>query len=164
LEKTNFVIRMATAADMPAVHALIKELAIYERAEQEFVLSIEQLVIDGFGEHSIFESLVAESDATGIVGMALFYTKYSTWKGACIYLEDLVVQQAYRGGGLGRDLLTSLMVIARDRKVGRLEWQVLDWNEPAIGFYRKLGAVLDEEWINCKFTFDQLQAIWPEKR
>lgn len=155
---------MATAQDMPAVHALIKELAIYERAEKEFVLSLEQLTADGFGEKPIFECLVAENEGSAIVGMALFYTKYSTWKGACIYLEDLVVQQAYRGYGLGRDLLESLMVIARDRKAGRLEWQVLDWNEPAIGFYRKLGAILDEEWINCKFTFDQLQAFWPEKR
>lgn len=155
---------MATAQDMPAVHALIKELAIYERAEKEFVLSLEQLTADGFGEKPIFECLVAENEDSVIVGIALFYTKYSTWKGACIYLEDLVVQQAYRGYGLGRDLLESLMVIARDRKAGRLEWQVLDWNEPAIGFYQKLGAVLDEEWINCKFTFDQLQAFWPEKR
>lgn len=159
-----FSIRMATAQDMPAVHALIKELANYERAEKEFVLSLEQLTADGFGEKPIFECIVAENEDSAIVGIALFYTKYSTWKGACIYLEDLVVQQAYRGYGLGRDLLESLMVIARDRKAGRLEWQVLDWNEPAIGFYQKLGAVLDEEWINCKFTFDQLQAFWPEKR
>jgi GNAT superfamily N-acetyltransferase len=79
-------------------------------------------------------------------------------------LEDLVVQENFRGFGLGKRLLEVLMVLARDRKVGRLEWQVLDWNNPAIGFYEKMGAVLDEEWINCKFTFEQLQAFRPEKR
>ncbi len=106
---------------MPAVHALIQELAIYERAEHEFVLSVDQLIIDGFGDSPIFECLVVGKESLGIVGMALFYTKYSTWKGACIYLEDLVVKQSFRGKGLGRALLESLMVIARDRKVGRLE-------------------------------------------
>ena len=152
------------AADMPAVHALIRELAIYERAEHEFVVTVEQLTADGYGPDPIFECLVAENETVGIVGMALFYTKYSTWKGACIYLEDLVVQENFRGFGLGKRLLEVLMVLARDRKVGRLEWQVLDWNSPAIGFYEKMGAVLDEEWINCKFTFEQLQAFRPEKR
>lgn len=152
------------AADMPAVHALIRELAIYERAEQEFVVTVAQLTADGYGAVPIFECLVAENETVGIVGMALFYTKYSTWKGACIYLEDLVVQENFRGFGLGKRLLEILMVLARDRKVGRLEWQVLDWNSPAIGFYEKMGAVLDEEWINCKFTFEQLQAFRPEKR
>lgn len=149
---------------MPAVHDLIKELAIYERAEHEFVVSVAQLTADGYGVNPIFECLVAENEADGIVGMALFYTKYSTWKGACIYLEDLVVRENFRGFGLGKMLLEDLMIIARDRKVGRLEWQVLDWNSPAIGFYKKMGAALDEEWINCKFTFDQLQAFRPEKR
>jgi GNAT superfamily N-acetyltransferase len=149
---------------MPAVHALIRELAIYERAEHEFVVTVEQLTADGYGLVPIFECLVAENETVGIVGMALFYTKYSTWKGACIYLEDLVVQENFRGFGLGKRLLEVLMVLARDRKVGRLEWQVLDWNNPAIGFYEKMGAVLDEEWINCKFTFEQLQAFRPEKR
>jgi GNAT superfamily N-acetyltransferase len=164
LGTTDFTIRQATAADMPAVHDLIKELAIYERAEHEFVLTVAQLTADGSGLNPIFECLVTENEADGIVGMALFYTKYSTWKGACIFLEDLVVRENFRGFGLGKRLLEDLMIIARDRKVGRLEWQVLDWNSPAIGFYKKMGAALDEEWINCKFTFDQLQAFWPEKR
>lgn len=161
---SDFKIRQAVAADMPAVHALIKELAIYERAEHEFVVTVEQLTADGYGPVPIFECLVAENETVGIAGMALFYTKYSTWKGACIYLEDLVVQENFRGFGLGKRLLEVLMVLARDRKVGRLEWQVLDWNNSAIGFYEKMGAVLDEEWINCKFTFEQLQAFRPEKR
>jgi len=164
LFKSDFTLRLTTAADMPAVHALINELAIYERAEHEFVLTVEQLTADGFGPEPVFECLVVDHAENGIVGMALYYTKYSTWKGACMYLEDLIVTEAYRGFGLGQQLLERLMVIARDRKAGRLEWQVLDWNDSAIAFYRKMGAELDEEWINCKFTFKQLQAFRPEKR
>jgi GNAT superfamily N-acetyltransferase len=157
-------IRAAIAEDMPAVYALIRELAIYERAEQEHSCSLDQLITDGFGPKPLFECLVAETAEEGILGMALFYTKYSTWKGACLYLEDLVVQEAARGRGIGRELLEALMCVARDRQVGRLEWQVLDWNEPAIGFYERMGAVLDPEWINCKLTFEQLQEFRPEKR
>lgn len=157
-------IREATAADMPAVHALIRALAIYERAEQEHSCSLEQLIADGFGPRPLFECLVAETAEEGILGMALFYTKYSTWKGACLFLEDLMVYEAARARGIGRQLLESLMCIAKDRKVGRLEWQVLDWNEPAIGFYERMGAILDPEWINCKLTFEQLQEFRPEKR
>lgn len=146
------------------MHALIRALAIYERAEQEHSCSLEQLTADGFGPKPLFECLVAETAEEGILGMALFYTKYSTWKGACLFLEDLMVYEAARARGIGRQLLENLMCIARDRKVGRLEWQVLDWNEPAIGFYERMGAILDPEWINCKLTFEQLQEFRPEKR
>ena len=152
-----FEIRWATAADMPAVHALIHELATYEKAPEEHTCSLAQLTEDGFGPNPVFECLVAELPDAGVVGMALFYTKYSTWKGKCIFLDDLMVNEPYRGLGIGKALLHELMRLARDRKAQRLEWQVLDWNEPAIGFYRALGAELDPTWINCKLTFQQLQ-------
>ncbi|MBA4304049.1 MAG: GNAT family N-acetyltransferase [Sphingobacteriaceae bacterium] len=142
---------------MPAVHALIHELATYEKAPEEHTCTLEQLTEDGFGPNPVFECLVAEMPDKSVVGMALFYTKYSTWKGKCIFLDDLMVHEPYRSLGIGKALLHELMRLARDRKAQRLEWQVLDWNEPAIGFYRALGAELDPTWINCKLTFKQLQ-------
>lgn len=157
MSKQSFSIRWSTPADMTAVHALIHELATYEKAPEEHTCTIEQLTEDGFGPNPIFECLVSEMPDKGVVGMALFFTKYSTWKGMCIYLDDLMVHEPYRGLGIGKALLHELMGIARDRKAQRLEWQVLDWNEPAIGFYRALGAELDPTWINCKLTFQQLQ-------
>jgi GNAT superfamily N-acetyltransferase len=150
-------IRKAVITDVAAIHALIRELAIYELAEQEFTLSIEELERDGFGENSVYECLVAEFDGFGIVGMALFYTKYSTWKGRCLFLEDLIVTQAHRGKQVGKKLLEGLIQIAKDRNSGRLEWQVLDWNESAIAFYKKMGASIDPSWMNCKLNRSEIQ-------
>ncbi|MFN3528310.1 MAG: GNAT family N-acetyltransferase [Bacteroidia bacterium] len=159
---TSIHIRWATQADMPAVYALIRELAIYEQAEAEHSCSLEQLIADGFGPQPAFECFVAE--CSGMVsGMALFYTKYSTWKGKCIYLEDIVVRETFRGQGIGKALMKRLITLAAERKAGRLEWQVLDWNAPAIAFYKSLGAHLDAEWLNCKLSFEQLQGIRAEK-
>jgi GNAT superfamily N-acetyltransferase len=160
----SFYVRRAVAEDMPAVHALIHELAIYEKAGHEHSCTVETLVADGFGQKPLFECLVGCLPDGNIIGMALFYTKYSTWKGACMYLDDLIVTEAYRGIGLGKVLLTQLMCLARDRQMQRLEWQVLDWNEPAIDFYRKMGALLESEWVNCRLTFEQLQDFCPERR
>lgn len=153
----TFHLRPAVAADMPAVHALIHELATYEKAAEEHTCTVEQLIRDGFGERPIFECWVAETDDI-VVGMMLFYTKYSTWKGACIYLDDIVVTEKYRGYGIGKQLLDRLICIARDREMHRLEWQVLNWNTPAIHFYEKFGVDFDPEWINCRLSFAQLQS------
>lgn len=150
-------IRPAAAVDMVAVHALIHELATYEKAPEEHSCTIEQLVTDGFSENPAFECWVAEIDHK-VVGMMLFYVKYSTWKGKCIYLDDIIVTENARGKGVGSMLLKQLMRIARDRKMHRLEWQVLDWNEPAIRFYEKFGVDFDPGWVNCRLTFAQLQA------
>ncbi len=153
-----FTVRKGTKNDVRAVHALIVELAIYERAEQEVSNTVDQLLRDGFGENPVYELLVAETEGK-VVGMALWYTKYSTWKGKCGYLEDLVVQADLRGRGIGKALFLEVAKACARRGYGRMEWQVLDWNEPAIGFYRSLGAGLDPEWLNGKLTKDELQTF-----
>jgi len=158
----SYVIRSGTPEDIPAVHRLIVELAIYERAEDEVTNSEANLLADGFGEDAIYELFVAEVEGK-IVGMALWYVKYSTWKGKCGFLEDLVVAEAHRGAGIGRALFVEVAAECARRNFGRMEWQVLDLNEPAIGFYRQLGAELDPEWLNGKLTREQLPSFLPKK-
>lgn len=152
----EFVIRKGKQEDCPAVLKLIRELAIYERAEKEAELSLKELEQDGFGSQAIYDLLVAEKDEQ-IIGMALYYEKYSTWKGRSIYLEDLIVTEKARGIGAGKALFNAVAKEAKKRNSGRMEWQVLDWNQPAIDFYEKAGAELDDEWINCKFRREDLQ-------
>jgi GNAT superfamily N-acetyltransferase len=146
----------AEPAHVPFILSSIKELAVFEKAEGEVVLTEEQLHEDIFGKNRIAEAFVALYDNVP-AGIAVFYTKYSTWKGKCIYLEDIIVNEAFRGKGIGKSLFESVMQIALERKAGRMEWQVLDWNEPAINFYKKFGAILDPEWVNGKFTNEQLK-------
>ncbi|MGB1102397.1 MAG: GNAT family N-acetyltransferase [Crocinitomicaceae bacterium] len=145
-------IREAKPSDMSAVWHLIRELALYEKAEKEFINTVDQLVKDGFGEEKVFDCIVAEVDDE-VVGFALYYTSYSTWKGKCLYLEDFLVTEERRGKGIGQLLFDAVYQEARDRNVGRFEWQVLDWNTPAINFYKKYDAILDEEWLNGKIIF-----------
>jgi len=145
-------IRQALPNDMQDVHNLIRELAIYEKAEKEHTNTVEQLIKDGFGDNNVFDCIVAEQNSI-VIGFALYYTSYSTWKGSCLYLEDFLVTEKMRGKGIGKLLFDEVILIAKKRKVGRFEWQVLDWNEPALNFYRKYNATLDEEWINGKIIF-----------
>ena len=154
----EFNIRQGKREDCMAVHQLIRELAIYERAEEEFVLSLDQLVEDGFGENPIYFLFVAELN-NEIIGVAISYEKYSTWKGRCIYLEDLIVTEKYRGIGAGKSLFEAVIKEASNRNAGRMEWQVLDWNEPAIDFYKSYKAELDNEWINGRFRNEQLNKM-----
>ncbi|MBD3636162.1 MAG: GNAT family N-acetyltransferase [Crocinitomicaceae bacterium] len=142
-------IRQAKAKDMPEVLELIRELAIYEHAEDQVTNSVDQLVEDGFGSHPKFECVVAEIN-NHVIGFALFYTSYSTWKGTCLYLEDLLVTEKMRRKGIGKMLFDAVLDIAKSRGAKRFEWQVLDWNEPTINFYKKYNADLDPEWINGK--------------
>jgi GNAT superfamily N-acetyltransferase len=142
-------IRFANPGDMSAVLGLIKELAIYENAEEQVTNTVEQLIEDGFGRNPTFECLVAVDDS-GVFGFALFYASYSTWKGNCLYLEDLLITERRRKEGFGGMLFEALIQIAKERGAKRFEWQVLDWNEPAINFYKKYKADLDPEWINGK--------------
>lgn len=142
---------------MKATLELIRELAAYEHAEGEVELTVEQLEADGFGESPKFKILIAEFDGE-IAGMALLYPRYSTWKGATLYLEDLVVHHSFRGKGIGGALLEAIQRFALKGNVKRLEWQVLDWNERAITFYERMGASLDREWINCRLVPSQMQA------
>jgi len=147
-------IRDATPDDMSDVLKLITELAIYEKAPNAVVNSVEALIKDGFSIDKSFDCVVAEILNEGIVGFALFFTGYSTWKGKTLYLEDLLVTQKFRGLGIGKKLFLKVKEEAINRNVRRMDWQVLDWNEPAITFYKKLGASLDPEWINGRFFFE----------
>jgi GNAT superfamily N-acetyltransferase len=144
--------------DLPQVHALIQELAEYEKAPQEVTNTVEDMRWDGFGENPIFKFFVAESEEDGIVGIALYYTAYSTWKGKMIFLEDLVVTERLRRSGIGKLLFDAVAQEAKEVGAKRFRWQVLEWNEPAIAFYKKIGANLDGEWINCNMTEEQLKA------
>lgn len=150
-------IRKAEKEDMAEVHALIRELAVYEKAEQEVETTVESMIEDGFGSDPLFSCLVAEIEGK-IEGIALYYWRYSTWKGRCLYLEDFVVREEQRGKGLGIALFEHLFRIARDQRAALITWQVLDWNEPAIRFYKRLGAELDPEWLNGKLTRSQFTA------
>lgn len=139
---------------MAAVHGLIVDLAAYEKAANQVETTVESMIRDGFGEHPLFECYVAEMD-DGIVGIALYYWRYSTWKGRCLYLEDIVVRENLRGKGIGKALFEKLYEVARENKCALITWQVLDWNESAISFYKKFGASFDPEWINCRVTREQ---------
>ncbi len=144
----SLIIRNATAADMQAVFNLIVELAIYEKAPNEVINTPDQLIKDGFGNQPLFVCFVAESDGN-IVGMSLNYIRYSTWKGAVLYLEDLIVTESYRGKGIGKALFQHTLQYASQNGYQRLQWQVLDWNQPAIDFYKTFQADFDPEWLNA---------------
>ena len=145
------MIREARKGDEQAIMDLIHGLALYEKAPEQVVNTAEDLAIHLF-EEKICEAIVAEKD-NQIVGFALYYTNYSTWKGKCLYLEDFYVLPELRGEGIGSLLFNRVVEIAKDRGVKRMDWQVLEWNEPAIKFYQKKDAVLDSEWINGRFFF-----------
>ena len=151
-------IREGLQADLPAILNLIKELAEYEKAPAEVEVTLAEMENWGFGTGKIFDFFVAEKEAT-IVGLALYYYKYSTWKGKCLFLEDIIVTEKMRGSGIGKLLFDKIIVVAKKEKVRRLEWQVLDWNEPAIKFYKKYKATLDPEWLNGKLTNHQLNLL-----
>jgi len=149
-------IRIGQKDDLPQTLALIKELAEYERAPLEVSNTIEMMEEDGFGENKIFDFFVAEHE-NKIVGIAIYYMKYSTWKGKCLFLEDIVITESFRKFGIGSQLFEAVAKVAKELNVERMEWQVLEWNEPAINFYKKYNAILDPEWINGKFTKEQLE-------
>lgn len=146
-------IRAAQENDMKDVLCLIQELADYENAPNEVIVTEQQLISDGFGVDKTFDCLVAEGVDHTILGMAIFYTGYSTWKGKTLYLEDFLVKEAFRKDGIGQQLFDAVVQEAKTRKVNRMDWQVLDWNEPAIAFYKKNNALLDPEWINGRLFF-----------
>lgn len=146
------MIRKIEPKDVSAVLNLIVELAVYENEPDAVINTEEQLSKDLF-EDKVCECFVADFDGE-IRGFALFYTSYSTWKGKCIYLEDLYVREVYRKSGIGQELFSRLVEEAKLRNVKRMDWQVLDWNEPAIKFYEKNEALLDPEWLNGRLSFE----------
>lgn len=139
------IIRKATEKDMPFVLELIQELATFEKEPDAVVVNVADLVRDGFSEHPLFYCYVAEKENT-IIGMALFYYRYSTWKGKTIHLEDLIVKADQRGTGAGFALYKEIIKQGKKDKVRRIEWNVLDWNTPAIDFYEKSGAKVLNDW------------------
>ena len=139
------MIRFARKEDMSSVLSLIQELADFEKEPDAVIITEEDLLKDGFGVDPKFHCLVAEKVGT-IVGMALFYPRYSTWKGATLHLEDLIVTQSLRGKGYGKDLYTAFITFAAEKRVKRIEWVVLDWNTHAIDFYKKNGAHVLDDW------------------
>ena len=149
----NVSIRTAKKNDLPQVLALVKELALYEKAPEEVTITLQDLEEDGFGEHPLFWIILAEYESQ-IVGMSFYYIRYSTWKGKCLYLEDIVVKEKYRGNRIGELLFEETIKAAKEINAKLMTWQVLDWNEPAIHFYKKFNAELDGEWINGKLRFD----------
>ncbi len=142
----HYQIREARKADMKGVWNLIHELAVFEKEPQAVEVAVTDLERDGFGDHPLFNCYVAENAAQEIIGIALFYPRYSTWKGPVIHLEDLVVSEAYRGQGLGNALLKKVVAFAREKQLKRVSWEVLDWNTPAIDFYEAKGANVMRDW------------------
>lgn len=157
---SNIIIRKGTPQDVPAAHALIVELAEYEKAAHHVTTTPESMLKDGFGDDPLFQFFVSEENGE-VTGLALYYFRYSTWVGRCLYLEDLVVKENQRGKGIGKKLIDALVTEARESKCQRVLWEVLNWNEPAINFYKSLDATFDDEWINCKLLEHQ---IYPERK
>lgn len=139
------IIRKATKNDMPSVLELIQELATFEKEPDAVVVTVDDLVRDGFSENPLFQCFVAEVDGE-IIGMALYYYRYSTWKGKTIHLEDLIVKESKRGTGAGFALYKEIIKQGKAENVRRIEWNVLDWNTPAIDFYEKSGAKVLGDW------------------
>ncbi|HWR32843.1 MAG TPA: GNAT family N-acetyltransferase [Chitinophagaceae bacterium] len=148
-------IRRAVKEDCPRLLELIKELAVYEKAPDDVTVTLEHFTESGFGKNPVWWAFVAASPNPSkggeeeILGFALYYVRYSTWKGQAMYLEDIIVTEKARGKGIGKLLMDRLIVEAREKKFNRIIWQVLEWNEPAINFYKKYNAEFDGEWLNC---------------
>ncbi|MCD0487333.1 GNAT family N-acetyltransferase [Pedobacter sp. MC2016-14] len=143
----NLTIRTAHAQDCARVLELVNELAVYERAPEEVTVTLDEFIDAGFGTKPVWEAFVATDDEY-IVGFALFYTRYSTWKGRRIYLEDFYVTESYRGKGIGKILFEKVIEKTKELGFNGMTWQVLDWNAPALNFYSKYNAGMEAGWLN----------------
>jgi len=151
----KIIIREALREDCPRMMELVKELAEYEKAAEQVTVSFDHFAESGFGPNPVWWAWVAETEGK-VEGFALYYVRYSTWKGQRMYLEDIVVTEKMRGKGMGKLLLGKLIQVAKEKGYSGIMWQVLDWNEPAIHFYKKFDAVrFDAEWINCSIDFQK---------
>jgi GNAT superfamily N-acetyltransferase len=154
----NYTIRKAIKTDVPAILGLVKELAVYEKAPEAVEVTLAEMEADGFGPNAIYSAFVAEAEGK-IVGTALYYIKYSTWKGKAIYLDDIIVNEDYRRYGIGGKLFEEVVKVGKEMGVRKIDWQVLDWNEPAIQFYKKYNTVFSNEWVNCTLYENELKNI-----
>jgi len=148
-------IREGKKEDLPRVLELIRELAEFEKALDEVNNTVEMMERDGFGSTPVFGLYVAEKEGN-IIGIAIYYYRYSTWKGKSLYLEDIIVTESERGTGVGTMLFEKVVKIARDEKCTQMMWQVLDWNGKAIKFYERYNATFDGQWLNCSLNEKQL--------
>ncbi len=149
----NLDIRQSKIDDCERILELVKELARYEKAPKEVTVTLEHFKESGFGRKPVWQAFVAEVDGI-IQGFALYYIRFSTWKGQRLYLEDFIVTEEMRGKGLGKLLFDQVLTEAKKRKLSGVQWQVLEWNEDAINFYKKYEVAFDAEWINCTISFD----------
>jgi GNAT superfamily N-acetyltransferase len=152
----NIQIREAIKSDCKRLLELIQELAVYEKAPEEVTVSLEEFEEAGFGKNRVWKAFVAEENGI-IQGFGLYYIRYSTWKGCRMYLEDLLVTEKMRGKGIGKKIFDRLIEEAIEKDFKGMTWQVLDWNEPAINFYKKYHSDFDGEWINVALSKEQLQ-------
>jgi GNAT superfamily N-acetyltransferase len=155
----SIVIRHGRKDDLNQVLTLVKELAAFERAADQVSNTVEQMEVDGFGPEPFYGFFVAE-EGNSIIGLSLYYYRYSTWKGKRLYLEDIVVTEAHRGRGIGKMLFDTTMKKCVDDNCSGMMWQVLEWNAPAIAFYQKYGAKLDDEWTNCNLESSQIRLMF----
>jgi len=144
----SVTIRKATKEDCKPLLDLIYELAVYEKAPHEMTVTLEHFEESGFGANPVWWGFVAEEN-NAVIGFVLYYIRYSTWKGQRMYLEDFLVTEKARGKGVGKLLFDKLIEEAKEKKFNGIVWQVLDWNEPAINFYKKYNAKIEGEWLNC---------------
>jgi GNAT superfamily N-acetyltransferase len=158
----DIVIRPGIRRDVPQVLELVRELAEFERAPDEVTNTVTMMEEDGFGDHPVYGMFVAEQGEK-IVGISLYYYRYSTWKGKRLYLEDIVVTLSERGKGIGKRLFDRTLEKALHEKCTGITWQVLDWNEPAISFYRKYGAKFDASWVNCNLESEEIRSVLDNK-
>ena len=152
----NIHVRKGIKSDLPEVLELIKELALFEKAPEQVTNTVEAMEKEGFGSNPSFEFLVAEFEGR-ICAMALYFVKYSTWKGKGLFLDDLIVTEKLRSKGIGKKLFEEVILEAKKINAKQLHWQVLDWNSPAIDFYKKEGASIDATWLDCKLDDAQLK-------
>ncbi|MGZ3752373.1 MAG: N-acetyltransferase family protein [Mucilaginibacter sp.] len=148
-------LRIAKKADCARLLELVHELALFEKAPQEVTVTLKEFEDAGFGDKPVWKAFVAEADGL-IVGFALYYIRYSTWKGCRMYLEDLIITEDWRGKGIGKMLFDQLITEAKELGFNGMTWQVLDWNEPAINFYKKYEAAIEAGWLNASLSKDQI--------
>ncbi|MEE1885793.1 GNAT family N-acetyltransferase [Pedobacter flavus] len=154
----NIEIRKAVKSDCKRLLELINELAVYEKAPEEVTVTLQEFEDAGFGSNPVWEAIVAIEDNL-IIGFALYYTRYSTWKGRRLYLEDFIVTESKRGLGIGKILFESVIQESKNGKYNGMTWQVLDWNEPALNFYQKYNAQIDKGWLNGSLSKQQTKEL-----